>query len=173
MKAVAPSLFYRGIYEYRVVKSNTDGRLDIEPTDPDEELSENAKFEVWAGIAGYKVKPVVGTIVLVAFVKGNLEKPRVVGFCPLNYTKPVEMQIDGDSILFGTSSHKSVTRDGDEIATFASGTPMTVTMKNGSVWSIAGTVSGGTVTFAVTPVSGDVTDAGKLKSWSNSKVRAQ
>lgn len=112
MRKVAPSLFYRGVYEYRVTKS-TSGRIDVEPTDPDEELDAFPLAEIWPGIGGYSADPVVGTTVLVAFVKGDTSKPRVVGFCPLSYTKPTANTIDATSIKIGGANYKQAARKGD------------------------------------------------------------
>lgn len=149
LRNAAPSLFLRGVYEWRVVK-HTSGRLDIEPVDSEDGFKPIALQEVWGGIGGYAAHPEVGSIVLVAFVRGDITKPRIVGFCPLAQSKPLNTAIDAQQFVNLGAANAKVTTVGDEVnngALTASGAVLTLTNGKGAVTTY--TLSGGiTITQA-------------------------
>lgn len=163
LREFAPSLFWRGIYEFRVVK-HTSGRLDIEPVDSadvEDGLKPIGLQEVWSGIAGYQAHPEVGSICLVAFTRGDLSRPRVVGFCPLSQSKPLNSAIDAQQFVNLGAANAKVTTVGDEVnngALTAAGSTFTLT--NGKGASTTYALSGGititqTGTGALTGVNAD------------------
>lgn len=149
LRNAAPSLFLRGVYEWRVVK-HTGGRLDIEPVDSEDGFKPIALQEVWGGIGGYAAHPEDGSIVLVAFVRGDITKPRIVGFCPLAQSKPLNTAIDAQQFVNLGAADAKVATVGDEVNNGSlTATGNTFTLTNGKGVSTTYTLSGGiTVTQA-------------------------
>lgn len=152
LREFAPSLFWRGVYEFRIVK-HTGGRLDIEPVDSadvEDGLKPIGLQDVWAGIAGYQAHPEVGSICLVAFTRGDLNRPRIVGFCPLSQSKPLNSAIDAQEFVNLGAAEAKVHRVGDKVTGGnLTATGNTLTLTNGEGVATTYTFSGGiTITAA-------------------------
>lgn len=115
VKESFPSLFFRGVFRFRVVKFR-DGRIDLQPVSA-KWLSDIPLAEVWTGIGGGTFVPQEGSEVLIAFIDGDDTQPAIVGAMPLSYTigKPLSVSLDADTLNVGDAIDNAV-RYGDTVS---------------------------------------------------------
>jgi hypothetical protein len=77
IQRLLPTLRYQGVSEYRVVNSNTDYTVDVQPVLTSIGLPELRRVPV-RGVPGLRAKFNPGAVVLIAFVNGNPARPEVV-----------------------------------------------------------------------------------------------
>jgi len=88
-----PRLPFLGMYRYRVVARNIDGRLQLQAVNRALGLPDVLPISIVPGLPGMTTEPTLGSIVLVEFLEGDPAKPRVThfsdeagGFVPVSLT---------------------------------------------------------------------------------------
>lgn len=113
VQRVASDRLY-GVYEYRVVRQGTDGRLEVRPVESGSGLPDLGPIDVYPGVAGASAEVSEGTTILVEFISGDRRRPIVRGLAPRGgsghaATKLV-LDVSGasSSILLGASASKKL-----------------------------------------------------------------
>lgn len=109
-----PALVYGYPRTYRVGAVGSDGRLDLDAPADAAHLPSLQRVEVW-GLGGAKVKPALGSLVVVHFRDANPSRPTVIALQPLANSTPTETTIDADALKLG-AGEATVIRAGDKIA---------------------------------------------------------
>jgi hypothetical protein len=150
-------------YLYRIVRQNSDGRLQLQIGQPTDGLPDTLPIEPWTGLSGASAKYALGSMVRVSFFAGDPSRPIVDSYQP--GALPLESTIDaapspageGGIVHIGASS-KMVELAGGADAVALS-TPIKTFLQALQTWSVAVSGALSTAGFPVVGPQGDLVTA--------------
>lgn len=96
IRAQFPNHSYLGVFEYQVQSVDGTDTLDGSPVDTTVPLPALSKVPLRSGLAGEKVKALVGSRCLVMFVNGDPSRPIIVGVDPTPLTVDLDATLTVD-----------------------------------------------------------------------------